>query len=76
MSRFKREIRRKGIKLSNDYPFLPYAIKGKCFESGNICVDDVFVNSSAARVIVVYNVDAVCLELQRDGSIKEIAGDR
>ncbi len=73
MNRFKKEIRKRGIKLAIDYPTLPYAIKGKSpFETGYIAVDDVFVDATKANVVVFYNVDETIYHMDRDGSIREI----
>ena len=72
MNRVKREIRKRGIKLSMDYPWLPYYIKGKsCFETGNIFVDDVYFDSTKATAVVVYNTIIISYTLTRSGEIEE-----
>ena len=73
MNRLKKEIRKKGIKLSCDYPCLPYYIKGRsCFEPGHIFIEDVFVNSERATITQFYNVMDIVYQVNRDGSIKEV----
>ena len=73
MNAFKRYVRSKGIRLSCDYPCLPYYIKGKsCFEPGNIFVDDVYVDSEKCTVITVYNVIVDRTQFCRDGSTVSI----
>ena len=73
MNAFKRYVKSKGIRLSCDYPELPYYIKGKsCFEPGYIFVDDVYVDSEKCTVTTVYNVIVNSVQFCRDGSIIEL----
>ena len=74
MNRFKKEIRKKGIKLESDYPVIPYYVKGKsCFEPGNICIRSVFVNSETATVTVFYNVGVdKLITLKRNGELETL----
>lgn len=45
MNRFKKELRKKGIKLECDYPYLP-------FEEGGLTIDTVRVNTETATVSI------------------------
>lgn len=70
MNRFKREMRKKGVKLASDYPMLPFYIKGKsCFEQGYIFVDDVVTESETASVYVVTNVAVKRITMLRNGNV-------
>lgn len=72
MNRLKKEFRKRGVKLNEDYECLPFYVKGKsCFDPGYICVENVTVNSVTASVITVYNVGDVFYQLHRDGSIEK-----
>lgn len=73
MNRFKKELRRKGIKLEHDYPWLPFYVKGKsCFDPGNICIEAVIVKSETASVSIVTNVMTTELKVSRKGDLEEI----
>lgn len=70
MNRVKKEIRKRGFKLENDYPFLPYYIKGSSpFEPGNICLEGVTVNSERATFTQYFNVICLSYTMHRDGEI-------
>ena len=56
MNRFKKELRKKGVKLECDYPMLPCLIKGKPFEPGYIFVDGVSVDAEKAEFTVHLNI--------------------
>ncbi len=72
MNRVKRELRKKGIRLESDYPYLPYFIKGNSiFEQGYLFIDGVSVNSETATVRVYLNTITHIIKLQRDGSLME-----
>ena len=43
MNRFKKELRKAGVKLECDYPFLPY-------EQGSCTIDSIAVNSEECSV--------------------------
>lgn len=76
MNRIKKEIRRKGIKLEMDYPFLPYYVKGKSpFEPSNICIEAVVVNSETAEVYEYLNVIVSHYRLSRNGNLEEVVDD-
>ena len=63
MNRFKKEIRKKGIRLESDYPWLPYEV------SHNIYVEGVYVNASTATVIEGTNVIDIKHVMTRSGEI-------
>lgn len=69
MNRVKKEFKKKGLLLENDYPFMPYYLKGKsCFEPGYIVLESVVVRPEG--VLVRYlNVGIEIYRLHRDGSI-------
>lgn len=70
MNRFKKYVRSKGFKLNQDYPWLPYFIKGKSiFEPGYIFVDGVSVNSEKCTVIRHLNILDEINKFNRDGSV-------
>lgn len=63
MNRFKKEIKKQGIKLESDYPWLPY-------DNGNVTVDAVRVNTEKATIIVYYNTSIVMRYVMRnDGAL-------
>lgn len=68
MNAFKKYIRRKGFKLESDYDTIPYYIKGKPFQSGAICITDIYVDSGKALVFITYNVINEMYRFKRDGS--------
>ena len=73
MNRVKKEFKAKGIKLENDYPYLPFYIKGKsCFDPGNICIESVIVNSENASVFIATNVMCEQIKMDRSGKLKSI----
>lgn len=57
MNAFKRYVKRKGIKLESDYPYMPYGE-----------LDSVWINSEKATVThAYYTVGCVTTEFQRNG---------
>ena len=73
MNAFKRYVKSKGVRLSSDYPWLPYYIRGKsCFEPGNIFIDDIYVNNEECTITTVYNTLVVKKQFHRDGSVVDI----
>ena len=73
MNRFKKELRKKGIKLEADYPCLPFYIKGRsCFEPGFIYIDAVIVNSEKATWTECLNVVNITSRLNRNGQIENV----
>lgn len=47
MNRFKKELRKQGVKLENDYPWLP-------FDCGSVTLESVCVNSELCTVTKYY----------------------
>ena len=70
MNRFKKELRKKGVKLNKDYPWLPYYLNGSFMEPGFIVLDEVLVNSQRAEVTEVLNVGIFTYGMQRNGNIE------
>lgn len=69
MNRVKKEFKKKGLLLENDYPFMPYYLKGKsCFEPGYIVLESVVVRPEGVLVRHL-NVGIEIYWLHRDGSI-------
>ena len=58
MNRFKKEVRKKGFKLENDYPWLPYDMK-------SVTLEGVTANAEKVRVINWYNVGAEIITFDR-----------
>lgn len=67
MNRFKKEIRKKGIKLENEYDSIPYV-----FDNG-ISIQAIDINSETATIVHFYNVDVVIERMERDGSMTDIS---
>ena len=65
MNRFKKELKRHGVMLEHDYPYLPYE------EKGGVSLDSVIVNSEKATVTHVYNVIVLTHCYGRDFSVVE-----
>lgn len=73
MNRFKKELRKKGVKLECDYPMLPYFIKGKsCFEVGYIFVDGVSVDAEKAEFTVHLNILNQRTRVLRNGNFVDV----
>lgn len=70
MNRVKKELRKKGLKLESDYPYLPFYIKGNSiFEPGYIFVDEIRVDSEKATLYRFLNIGRETHTMQRDGSV-------
>lgn len=63
MNRFKKELRKKGVKLECDYPYMPYRV------GQNIYMEDVYVNSEKATVTEFLNVIDNCWRMTREGEL-------
>ena len=61
MNRFKKEIRKKGFKLENDYEMLP--LNG---------IMGVTVDTTNAMIFVYYTLTTVVYKFYRNGKIKDI----
>ena len=66
MNRFKKELIKRGYKMDKDYPCLPYEV------SKNIYLECTVVNSSLAKLWIVYNVDVIRLQFDRAMTAHEI----
>ena len=66
MNRFKKELTKRGYKMDKDYTCLPYEV------SKNIYLECTMVNSSLARLCIVYNVDVIRLQFDRAMTAHEI----
>lgn len=58
MNRFKKELRKKGIKLECDYPWLPY-------EGKYVTLDSILVNSEMCMVTHIYTSIIVTVNFDR-----------
>ena len=67
MNRFEKELKAKGIIV--DYPCLPYYVKGKFGEPGNICIEEVIVNAERQTITTFYNVIVICQKMLRNGDL-------
>lgn len=65
MNRFKKELKKHGVMLEHDYPYLPYEV------GGGVSVDSVIVNTERATVTHVYNVIVLTHCYGRDFSIEQ-----
>lgn len=63
MNRFKKYVKSKGVKLSCDYPWLPFEEKNYIF------VEDCLVNKSTLQVVKYLNIGNVIITFNRDGTI-------
>lgn len=75
MNRFKKELKAKGFKFNNDYPWLPYYIKGSFGEPGNIVLDEVIVNAETATIKSVLNIDITQMKMLRNGNMVDVYDD-
>ena len=66
MNRFKKELAKRGYKMDKDYTYLPYEV------SKHIYLECTMVNSSLARLCIVYNVDVIRLQFDRAMNAHEI----
>ena len=69
MNKLKKYLRTKGVKLENDYPWLPYEV------ANNIFIEGVYINSEKATITTYYNVIMNQQQLNRDGSITFISDE-
>lgn len=72
MTRLKKEMKKRGCKFQEDYPMLPFFIKGKSiFDRGYIFIDDVYLNKETATLYEYLNIVTHAHTLNRDGSITD-----
>ena len=62
MNRFKKEIKKKGIKLESDYLYLPY-------NDGRLTVEAVDVNTETATVKIYYTSIVMRYVMRYDGAL-------
>ena len=76
MNRVKKEIKKKGIKLESDYPYLPFYLKGKsCFEPGYLLLIGIQVKSETTEVFESLNTMTVRYKLTRKGELEVMYDD-
>lgn len=76
MTRLKKEFKKRGLKFEEDYPCLPYYIKGKSiFDRDYIFIEGIYLNKETATYYKYLNVMAIGATLNRDGSITEFDPD-
>lgn len=63
MNRFKKELKKHGIRLENDFPCLPYEI------GNNIWIEGVTVDSEKCTVTQWTNVLESKFKMLKDGSV-------
>ena len=63
MNRFKKELKRKGVRLEGDYPFLPYEV------GDNIYMEGVSVDAETATFTEYLNVIVTRFRMDRHGEI-------
>ena len=63
MNAFKRYVRKKGIKLECDYPWLPY-------EQNYVSIESVYVNSEFCYVTQYTTVGDLIAYFKKDGTIE------
>lgn len=70
MNRIKKEFKKRGFKLENDYVCMPYYLKGKFVnDRGYILLEEVRVIPDQAKLVRVLNIGIEIHTLRRDGSI-------
>lgn len=67
MTAFKRYcINKLGMEHEEKFHCLPYEI------SRGVLIDSIIFNAEKAQVTTVYNVDVVTVQINRDGTMKEV----
>lgn len=64
MTRFKKEMKKKGWKFSEDYTWLPFET------SNNIFIEDVDCNEEKAYIFEGTNVSAIRFFIGRNGEVE------
>lgn len=76
MTRLKKEFKKRGFKFEEDYPYLPYFIRGKSiFDRGYIFIDGIGLNKETATYYECLNVMTMATKLNRDGSLTQFDPD-
>lgn len=73
MNRFKKELKKRGVMLEDDYARMYGCIP--CEVGHNIYVEDVYVNSEKAIVTTFYNVDSIVERMDRCGEMMPWYGE-
>lgn len=63
MNRFKKELRNKGIKLENDYIFLPFPY------GENLVLESVIVKTEKAKVSLCFTCGVITYRMDRSGKL-------
>lgn len=63
MTRFKKEMKQKRWKFSEDYPCLPY-------EEGNVFIEDIDCNEEKAYIFKGTNVACIKIYIGRNGEVE------
>lgn len=70
MNRIKKEFKKYGFKLENDYEHLPFYLKGNSFmDRGYILLYGVQVISEQAKLVRFLNIGVEVNTMNRDGSV-------
>lgn len=69
MNRIKKEFKKRGFNLENDYVCMPYYLKGKFGDRGYILLEEVRVISEQAQLFRVLNIGIETHTMRRDGSV-------
>lgn len=64
MNRFKRELKKRGFKIANDFEYMPV-----WFENQAVLLEAVRVNAEKCTVTYLYNVATEVWHLQRSGEV-------
>lgn len=63
MNRFKKEVRKKGVKLENDYMYMPIAV------CNNLVLESVIVVAEKAKVSLCYTCGVIEYTMDRSGNL-------
>lgn len=63
MTKWKNEMRKRGVKFENDYPCIP-------FDAGSQSVLGVYASKDEPKVIIEYSSLVSIVRLQKNGTLK------
>lgn len=63
MNRFKKEVRKKGVKLENDYIFMPINV------GNNLVLESVIIETEKAKVSLCYTCGVIEYKMDRSGNL-------
>lgn len=69
MNRFKKEVRKRGVKLENDYMYMPIDI------GNNLVLDSVIVKSERAKVSLYFTCGVITYMMDRSGKLSGCMDD-